>query len=387
MRRVALLAAGGLLALAPAALASGPRLVTWTTHSRYVDPATQNFNRPPGVAPRPNRLRVNILLPPGYDAHRHSRYPVLYLLHGHGDAFDSWLHPRNGDLRHTAPNLGAIVVMPDGARGWYTNWWNGGARGRPGWERYHLDELMPLVDRRLRIRRGRRWHAIAGLSMGGEGAAYYAAQRPGYFGSVGTFSGTVSILRLEWPTGFETQGEHFSDVYGDPSAQRFYIAGHDPTSLAANLRYTRVFVAVGDGVPDPSSADQLKNTFGQVAERDLRMHADDFVAATRAAGASVTYHPQQGIHDWPYWRRHLQQALQWGFFRPVVEHPHDWSFSTVSSFSRAWNVNFHFDAAPDRVETFTRHGSRLRGAGSGVVRLGIGRRRRTLRLPFDVRAF
>jgi S-formylglutathione hydrolase FrmB len=385
MRRVVLTVGLTLgLVSAPAARASGPRLVTWVTHSRFVDPATQTFNRPPGVPPRPNRLRVNVLLPAGYDAHPRARYPVLVLLHGHGDAYDSWMNPQNGDLRNTAKGFGGIVVMPDGARGWYTNWWNGGARGRPAWERYHLDELIPLMQRRLRIRPGRRWHAIAGLSMGGEGATYYAAQRPGWFGSVASFSGCVSIQRPEWPTGFGTQGENYTQVYGD--SQGFYAAGHNPTALAHNLAHTRVFVAVGDGTPDLSLG-QIKNTFGQLAEGDLRMHAQDFVAATRQAGADVTYRPQQGIHDWPYWRRHLRQALSWGFFRPVVEQPRTWTFSTVSTFSRAWGVNIHFESPPAQVETFSRQGSRLRATGAGTVRLGIGRRRFRLRLPFDVRAF
>jgi S-formylglutathione hydrolase FrmB len=387
MRRVVLLAVTGLLAFAPAALGAGPRLVTWTTHSRFVDPATQNFNRPPGVGPRPNALRVNVLLPAGYDAHRKTRYPVLFLLHGHGDAYDSWMNPGNGDLLNTAKGFGGIVVMPDGARGWYTNWWNGGLRRAPAWEGYHLDELIPLAQRRLRIRPARRWHAIAGLSMGGEGATYYAAQRPGYFGSVATFSGTVSLQRPEWPQAFATQGEQFADVYGNPQAQQFYVAGHNPTALAANLRYTRAFVAVGDGTPDPSVG-QAKNVTGQIAERELRFHAQDFVAAVRAQHADVTFRPQQGIHDWPYWRRHLRQALAWNFFKPVAERPTVWSFSTVSSFSRAWGVNFHFDSPPGAVETFSRSGHRLRGSGSGVVRIGLPHHRRLkLRLPFDVRAF
>jgi hypothetical protein len=49
-----------------------------------------------GVADRPAALRVNVLLPDGYDGKRH--FPVLYLLHGHGDAYDYWVNPQKGDL-------------------------------------------------------------------------------------------------------------------------------------------------------------------------------------------------------------------------------------------------------------------------------------------------
>ena len=48
----------------------------------------------------------------------------------------------------------AIVVMPEGATGFYTNWWNGGRRGAPGWERFFIDELVPLVERRFRVAPG-----------------------------------------------------------------------------------------------------------------------------------------------------------------------------------------------------------------------------------------
>ncbi len=79
-------ATGALLALPAPAFAS--RLETWTTQSRFVDPAKVEFN---GPADRPKALRVNVLLPDGYDGRR--RFPVLFLLHGHGDAYDSWADP------------------------------------------------------------------------------------------------------------------------------------------------------------------------------------------------------------------------------------------------------------------------------------------------------
>ena len=65
--------------------------------------------------------------------------------------------------------------------------------------------------------------------MGGQGAAFYGSQRPGYFGAAGLFSAPLSIQRPEWPgIGMESQGENPEAVFGDPSAQRFYWAGHNP---------------------------------------------------------------------------------------------------------------------------------------------------------------
>ena len=358
------------------------QLQTWTTTSRYVDAGQVAFNGcPPGAPKAPKALPVDVLLPDGYDPRR--RYPVLYLLHGHGDCYWSWASDR-GQVRTILKGFAGIVVMPEGGRGWYTNWWSGGKRS-PAWERYHLDELIPLVQRRLPIKAGRSNHAIAGLSMGGEGAMYYAEQRPGYFGSVASFSGVLSLLRPEWPTGFDTQGENHLDVYGDPQAQRFYWQGHDPTTLAPNLAHTRIFVTVGDGV-DTAGAGPT-NALGSIAEADLRQHAEDFVAAAQDLGENVTYQPQHGIHDWPYWRMHLANAAKWGFFGTVPAHPASWTYETVAQHGTAWDMRFDFARPPGTLITFTRAGNRIGATGAGRVRLRFaGRRTVTWKLPFATRA-
>ena len=362
-----------------AAPATASRLVTFTTESRFVDPQKEQFNGPPPGAPeRPKALRVNVLLPDGYTKKR--RWPVLYLLHGHGDAYDYWANPKRGDVANVAKGFPGIVVMPEGARGWYTNWWNGGARS-PGWESYHLGELTQVIERRYRIRPGRRWHAIAGLSMGGQGAMFYATQRPGYFGAVASFSGVLNLQRAEWPRAMDTQGESHLDVYGDPSAQRFYWTGHNPTALIESLRHTRVYVTVGDGTP--TRPEEVSNTFGAAAEFELARHAEDFAAAAPGAGVDLTYRPRRGIHDWPYWREHLADALRWGFFEPVAEAPRVWKFSTVQRWSSAWGLRILFPKAPEQVATFERNGNVLTGHGSGLVRIRGPRGGRLVReLPF-----
>jgi diacylglycerol O-acyltransferase / trehalose O-mycolyltransferase len=378
--RIGLIVAVVVLALA-AADAQAARVVTWTTATPYVDPSAQTWNGP-AVSPPPSSLPVDVYLPNRYDGKR--RFPVLYLLHGHGDNYASWLSPKQGDLLDVARGLRAIVVMPEADEGWYADWWNRGARSRPAWERYHLDQLIPLAERRLKILPGRSNHAIAGYSMGGEGAAYYAEQRPGYFGAVASFSGSLSTQRPEWPAGFDSQGQSYTKVYGDPHG--FYAAAHNPTAMVRNLRYTRVLVRVGNGVPNPTSTAELANTFGQVAEAELNMHARDFVAAARRAAVDVTFEPHQGIHDWPYWRADLAAAIRWGLFRPVAEHPSTWTYRTAARRSAAWGYAFDFTAPPAAVESFALHRCTLSANGSGSVSVTppAGARLRRA-LPFSVR--
>ena len=117
------------VAAKPAEGATPARVLTWSgpavSQSRFVDPAAappSYYNEPPRVAERPNALKVDVYLPPGYAGHRHRRYPLLLLLHGHGDAYDSWVNPEQGDLLDVAKGLRALVVMPEADHGWYTNW-------------------------------------------------------------------------------------------------------------------------------------------------------------------------------------------------------------------------------------------------------------------------
>lgn len=370
-----LIAAACLLAVLAAVPASASTLKTIATPSAFVDPRSVEFNGDD----HPGELRANILLPDDYDPTR--RYPVLFLLHGVGDSYASWADPERGDVAETAAGLDAIVVMPEAARGFYTNWWNGGRRGDPAWERFFLEELIPLVERRFPIRRGRRWHAIAGLSMGGLGATFLGSQLPGYFGSVATFSGFIQHQRPEIGLAFEgAAGRPYEQLFGP--ADGFYASGHNPAKLVRNLRSSRLYVTVGNGVPAP---EDLPNAFGAVLELELFAQAMDFVAAAERAGVEHTYVPLSGIHDWPYWRRHLRAAIEWGLFEPVPAAPREWTYSTVSQRGRAWNLDYRFDGPPDELITLSRDGAVLRGEGSGDARLARGRCRIEMTLPFEVR--
>jgi S-formylglutathione hydrolase FrmB len=371
-----------------AATASASQLQTVTIPSSCVDPAKVVMaDPPPGKAARPAALRVNVLLPDGYDGKR--RFPVLYLLEG-GGAYDYWLDFSYGELARAVKGLPAVVVMPEASVvATYGNSWTHGAR-KPCWEHYYLDELIPAIDARYRIRSGRRWHAIAGFSSGGTGAGQYAAKKPGYFGQLISLSGVMDTQRpdveipgqllvtaLFDPHQVPAIGLHsWTDAFGDPRRQEFYWAGHNPTKLAPALSHTRVYVAHG-GPTAPTCVDLAQAMYhcafqevaGGAAEATLITdYARPFLAAARAAGADVTYRPQTGGHWYGYASRMLADAItNWGLFKPVPEHPTRWTYETVSSDGDMWGLRFTFSQPPGVVETFTRDGSQLRGEGAGTV--------------------
>jgi S-formylglutathione hydrolase FrmB len=376
----AVLGAAVLLALPSAAGAA--RIHTISAPSRYVDTRTATF---PSGQPRPDKLQANVMLPSRY--RRGRRYPVLYLLHGAGDNFSSWADPTRGYVADTLRGLNAIVVMPEGGLSFYTNWWNDGRRGDPAWERYHLNELIPQIEQRYKIRPHRRWHAIAGLSMGGYGSSHYAEVRPDYFGTVVPMSGFVAPTRLTASTGFPAvTGLDYEQVFG-PRGSPYQLA-HDPSRMTANLGNSRAMLYSGNGVPRPGVPASGANLISGIAEVELYAQNREFLEAARRSGVRVSMKSHLGVHDWPYWREDLRNAMDRGLFQPVAEHPRDWVYRTIEWGGRAWDLRFRFDAPPAAIVRFVRTGRLLRATGGGGATVTLktdGGCTLTRQVPFERR--
>ena len=72
-------------------------------------------------------------------------WPVFYLLHGAGADYAAWSGV--SDIPALTENSDVIVVMPEGGRaGFYSDWWNFGLGGTPGWETFHLTEVRQILD-------------------------------------------------------------------------------------------------------------------------------------------------------------------------------------------------------------------------------------------------
>jgi S-formylglutathione hydrolase FrmB len=280
--------------------------------------------------------RAVVRLPDGYNPA--NAYPLLVLLKGAGGNYKS-----TGDAR-VAAGLGAIVVIPEGCTGWDVDWWNGGRRGSPAWESYFLDQVIPQVRERFRIRPERRYHALAGISMGGLGTAYLGGRLPGFFGSIAIISGLVDghVYPGEGAAKYAISQGYAGAPPDDPEAVEgppdgFYSFGHDPVHLAANLRQTRVYMASGDGTP--AGADSIGPTMGYNAAAEgtiIRPASDHYAAALQAAGIDFRYDRHAGLHDGPNFDRELKDAIGWGLFAPVDEHPTSWVNDTVATHGKLW---------------------------------------------------
>ena len=280
---------------------------------------------------------VDVLLPTGY-ASGTRRYPVLYLLHWLGGLYSSW---NDGtDVTALMQNVPLIVVMPDAGNGWYANAVD---RGKPQWESYHIDELIPYVDRQFRTIATRGGRAIAGASMGGMGALSYAARHPDLFSAAGSFSGALDL-------GLE------ADNLGASGTDMRFWSGHNPVELAANLQGVALYLAAGNGTPGPS--DPAGSAF-DVSEATKLTELKHMVAALQRAHVSATvdaYGP--GTHNGPYFERGLHHALPLllaVFAHPPVA-PSPWSYRTTEVRFDVWGY----------------HVERLGGTPSWTIMTGVG---------------
>ena len=377
----------GLLALAPVRAEAAPspeRIDTFDVPTPLVDTTS------PGgiVAKRRSAPRVHVLVPEGYDDHPDREYPVLWLLHGANGGSDTWLKPVSSIVK----DLGAVVVMPDGGVfGMYMDWWNGGARGGPAWATFHLQVLRQRIEEQYRIRPGRQWHAIAGISMGGQGALRYAALLPGYFGSVAGLSAALPDMRTfeaqggiaVLPAGAGATGVTYDAIWGPENGA--YAKGNNPMDLVANYEHTRMFLTSGNGVhcyQDPTSPNAL--VLDTITETFLHLQQRPFAAAARGAGADVTAQSTCGSHTFGVWDRAWPEVREWGFFEPVPEDPWRWTYETVATTGEVWGLRFRFAEPPASVVTMRRVGSRLTVSGHGQLELtGSGGCRMALELPYD----
>ena len=129
-----------------------------------------------------------VVLPAGYEEGK--RYPVLYLLHGHGGRYDTWVKKTKKTLPQDASRWGMIIVCPDGQNSWY---WDSPIDSKSQFDTYVSSELVKYVDSHYRTFASPQARAITGFSMGGHGGLWLGINHPDVFGACGSMSGGVDI--------------------------------------------------------------------------------------------------------------------------------------------------------------------------------------------------
>lgn len=148
---------------------------------------------------------VIVWLPPGYEARRNRRYPVVYF-HDGQNVFDGatsflpgqeWRVDEAADSlirNHRTPPFIVVAVANTSARmREYTRAADPkhGGGGLAPYERFLIEELKPFIDRTYRTRPGPSHTGIVGSSLGGLASLALGLDHPEVFGLVGAVSPSV----------------------------------------------------------------------------------------------------------------------------------------------------------------------------------------------------
>ena len=149
--------------------------------------------------------RMYVYTPPGYENSK-EKYPVLYLFHGGGGDEDAWTSL--GRANYILDNLIArkkakpmIIVMTNG-----NAWQTSSLRTKPGspeftredyqknrgkFEKSLVEDVIPFIEKKYRVKASKENRAIAGLSMGGGHTITATTEYPEVFGYIGVFSAGI----------------------------------------------------------------------------------------------------------------------------------------------------------------------------------------------------
>ena len=245
-----------------------------------------------------------VYLPASYDAgaakHPPQQYPVLYFLHGLGDneqtLFNSGGWTLLDNLRRQQKVGEYLIVAPEGRRTFYINSADGAVR----YNDFFLQEFIPRIETKYRIKKERASRGISGISMGGYGALRFAFSHPELFSSV---SAQSAALITESPQELDNAirsgaplGNVLASVFGNP-----IDVGHwrdnDPFVLArknaAALRRMTIYFNCGQD-------DNYGFEKGAAA-----LHKE-----LESAGVKHEYRPYPGDHSITYFLSHFEEVLE-----------------------------------------------------------------------------
>jgi enterochelin esterase-like enzyme len=230
-----------------------------------------------------------IYLPPDYYSSERS-YPILYLLHGAGDDQTGWV--QFGEVLRIADEAirsgtatAMVIVMPDantGKRGYVND-----VKGEWRYEDFFFQEFMPYIENKYHIKADKRYRAIAGLSMGGEGTFIYALHHPELFSAACPLSAATGPKSLA-----DLKDYHlWQGVEGITDAEKeSYFKQYSVLNLIQN-KAVRWYIDCGD------------DDF--LYEGNCLVHI-----AMRQKEIPHEFRIRDGAHNWTYWRESLPKVLE-----------------------------------------------------------------------------
>ena len=214
---------------------------------------------------------------------RDGGHPTLYLLHGLSDDDTTWT--RRTSIERYVSSMGLAVVMPQVHRSFYTD----ETQGSRYWT-FLSEELPAVANSFFRLSPRREDTFVAGLSMGGYGAAKWALRCPDRFAAAASLSGSLDIKD---PQRWRDKPDIMEHVFGD--SERAVKPDEDLLALLDRV--------------DPEKAPSLYVACG--TEDRLYESNQLFVKTAESAGIAVTSKFTPGEHNWDLWDARIRDVLEW----------------------------------------------------------------------------
>jgi enterochelin esterase-like enzyme len=238
--------------------------------------------------------KYSIYLPPDYETSQRS-YPVLYLLHGLGDDQTGWV--QFGEVLYItdkAINEGKstpmIIVMPDANTGGpgYVN----DVKGTWLYEDFFFQEFMPFIEKTYRIKGEKRYRAVAGLSMGGEGTFIYALHHPELFSAACPLSAATGPANMDEMKNYRLW-KGVADI--SDAEKESYFKKYSVLSLIENM---------------PDNQKRSVRWYIDCGDDDFLYEGNSLVhIAMRKKEIPHEFRMRDGAHNWTYWRTALPEVL------------------------------------------------------------------------------
>lgn len=265
-------------------------LLVWGGIAGYASAARIDTMAVPTKAMPHKKLKTCVAVPKGY-AQGKKRYPVLYLLHGAGGNYRSWLTKLTdtGLVARLADQYQMLIVMPSGGNLSY--YFDSPVQDTSQYETYITRDVVQAVEARYRTQPGKR--AVVGFSMGGHGALYLASRHPGLYQAAGSMSGAVDLNARHWArsdTFRAKRDSSFTAVLGPKQDTAAGWPGYSVVTRVDSLKALNIPMMIDCGTED----------FLIGANRELHRRLT-------ALKVPHTYLERPGKHDWAYWT----EALPW----------------------------------------------------------------------------
>ena len=245
--------------------------------------------------------QATVILPErrGVPHKAHNRpYPVLYLLHGHGQDHTSWL--RLSRIEFYLQNTDVIVVMPNANRSSYVDGVNTHHYGT-----YLTEELPRALKNWFNITSNPEKTFIGGFSMGGYGTLHAALSHPEQYGAACALSAGIRMGKMD----LHGKADVGLAIPTDPEIDRNFVNTFGPDESyegsECDLRALAKKLDASTG---------HKPRFLQICGTEDPLYEDNLsyyqFIKEECPTLDYTWRKAPGIHDFNFWDRECLTMLK-----------------------------------------------------------------------------